>query len=113
MNYIGRYVRQGEGYLAGSCVYVDREFMRREFPRVIDYLHWRLVGKEAFQMLANKDVSTVRFLSEKWTSGLHDAAPLRKKEHRAMDDIKESIAELKYYKESLWNVTEFQQRVLK
>jgi oligoribonuclease len=113
MNYIGRYVRHGEGYLAGSCVYVDREFMRREFPRVIDYLHWRLVGKDPFQMVANKDVSTVRFLSEKWRSGLHDAAPQRKKEHRALNDIKESIAELKYYKESLWKATESRQGVLK
>jgi oligoribonuclease len=113
MNYIGRYVRQREGHLAGSCVYVDREFMRHEFPRVIDYLHWRLIGKDSFQMVSNKDVSTVRFLSEKWTSVLHEAAPPRKKEHRAMEDIKETISELKYYKESLWKATESQQGILK
>ena len=44
LDYIARYVPPGEGYLAGHCVYVDRDFMRYEFPRVIDHLHWRLIG---------------------------------------------------------------------
>ena len=57
-----------------------------------------------FRSFADEDVSTVRFLSGKWAPGLRDAAPPRKKEHRAMEDIKESIAELKYYKDSLWRV---------
>jgi len=106
LQYIKRHVKQGEGHLAGSCVYVDREFMRYEFPRVIDYLHWRLIGLDAFLKVADEDVSTVRFLSAQWMPIMHEAAPPRKKEHRAMADIKESIAELKYYKESLWKATE-------
>lgn len=48
LQYIKRYVPQGEGHLAGSCVYVDREFMRQDFPRVVDYLHWRLIGLDSF-----------------------------------------------------------------
>jgi hypothetical protein len=55
---------------------------------------------------ADLDVSTVRFLSTNWSPGIRDASPPKKKEHRAMDDIKESIAELKYYKESLWSATQ-------
>jgi oligoribonuclease len=107
LKYVGRYVAKGEGYLAGSCVYADREFMRYEFPRVIDYLHWRLVGLVLFcGWSLMKDVSTIRFLSGKWEPGLGSAAPPRKKDHRAMEDIKESIEELRYYKKSLWKATE-------
>src|SRR5277367_2485848 len=86
LQYIRGYVPEGEGYLAGHCVYVDREFMRLEFPRVLDYLHWRLVGCDLFQGSADIDVSTVRFLSNNWSPGIKDASPLKKKEHRAMDD---------------------------
>ena len=52
LHYIGRYVRPGEGYLAGHCVYVDREFMRHDFPRVIDHLHWRLIGSFLLTVLS-------------------------------------------------------------
>jgi oligoribonuclease len=107
LKYVERYVAKGDGFLAGSCVYVDREFMRDEFPRVIDYLHWRLVGLAlscGWSLI--KDVSTIRFLTGKWAPGLGSAAPPRKKEHRAMDDIKESIEEMRYYKKSLWKTTE-------
>lgn len=44
LEYIQRYVPQGEGLLAGHCVYVDREFMRHEFPRVINWLNFRIIG---------------------------------------------------------------------
>lgn len=80
--------------------------MRLEFPRIIEYLHWRLVGCNPFPLSADIDVSTVRFLSKNWSPGIKDASPPTKKEHRAMDDIRESIEELKYYKESLWRVTQ-------
>jgi oligoribonuclease (3'-5' exoribonuclease) len=39
-----------------------------------------------------------------WTPKLADAAPRRVKGHRALDDIKEHIVELRYYKDALWNV---------
>ena len=44
LEYIKKYVPEGEGYLAGNSVHVDKEFMKIEFPRVIKYLHYRLVG---------------------------------------------------------------------
>jgi len=53
---------------------------------------------------SDKDVSTIRFLSQNWAANLANAAPPKKKEHRAMDDIRETIAELRYYKESLWKI---------
>lgn len=44
LEYVSRYVAPGEGYLAGNSVHVDKEFMKIEFPKVIQYLHYRLVG---------------------------------------------------------------------
>ena len=45
-------------------------------------------------------------LSKIWTPELKAASPVKKYEHRALEDIKESIMELKYYKEHLWKVGE-------
>ena len=44
LEYIKKHVAEGEGYLAGNSVHFDKEFMKIEFPRVIKYLHYRLVG---------------------------------------------------------------------
>jgi oligoribonuclease len=44
LEYIKKHVVEGEGYLAGNSVHVDKEFMKIEFPRVIKHLHYRLVG---------------------------------------------------------------------
>jgi len=44
LEYIKKHVPEGGGYLAGNSVHVDKEFMKIEFPRVIKYLHYRLVG---------------------------------------------------------------------
>jgi oligoribonuclease len=104
LDYLTKYVPRGEGYLVGSCVYVDREFMRIHFPRVIEYLHWRLLGLDPLIAgLMKQDVGTIRVLSASWAPGLNGGSPPRKeKDHRAMADIKYSIEELKYYKEAMW-----------
>ena len=44
LEYIQTYVPEGVGYLAGNSVHVDKEFMKVDFPRVIDWLHYRIVG---------------------------------------------------------------------
>lgn len=44
LEYIKQYVPEGEGYLAGNSVHVDKEFMKIEFPRVINWLHYRIIG---------------------------------------------------------------------
>jgi len=105
LEYIQRFVRKDEGLLAGHCVYVDREFLRLEFPKVFDWLNFRIIGIFARPFLTtNSDVSTIRFLSQNWKPVLADGAPKRRKDHRAMEDIKETVVQLRYYKEYLWHV---------
>lgn len=80
------------GVLAGNTVYMDKMFLMRETPSVMDHLHYRIV-----------DVSSLKELVRRWCGQeVVDNAPKKKINHRAMDDIKESIEELKYYKSVLF-----------
>ena len=82
--------------------------MTIEFPQVIDWLHYRIVGiepqKESVDLIL--DVSTIKVLTKLWNSQMKAASPEKKYEHRALEDIKESIMELQYYKENLWKITQ-------
>ena len=76
--------------LAGSSVYVDRGFLARHLPELDGYLHYRLV-----------DVSTLKELARRWYPRAYFNAPTKTGGHRALADIRESIAELRYYRETL------------
>ena len=76
--------------LAGSSVYVDRGFLARHLPELDDHLHYRLV-----------DVSTLKELARRWYPRAYFNAPAKTGGHRALADIRESIAELRYYRETL------------
>lgn len=58
---------------------------------IIEHLHYRIV-----------DVSTVKELARRWFPKEFEAVPRKKEAHRALDDIKESIGELKYYRSSVF-----------
>ncbi|XP_052836221.1 probable oligoribonuclease [Drosophila gunungcola] len=73
--------------LAGNSVYMDRLFIRRFMPSVDEYLHYRII-----------DVSTIKELARRWRPDLEKAAPKKTFAHRSLDDILESISELRYYK---------------
>ena len=60
-------------------------------PEIDEFLHYRSV-----------DVSTVKELCRRWYPGVFAAAPPKGETHRALDDIRESIAELRYYRESVF-----------
>ena len=83
------HTKPGESPLCGNSVHVDRAFLRRHLPRVEAHFHYR-----------NVDVSTVKELAKRWYPGL----PLFQKQqtHRALDDIRESLAELRYYRERVF-----------
>ena len=69
-------------YMAGNSVYMDFNFIKIHMPKIIEKIHYRLF-----------DVSTLKILAEK-----KNIIPfIKKKNHCALDDIKESIEELKYY----------------
>jgi len=84
---------KGHGILAGNSIHVDRIFLLKEFPQVIDHLHYRIV-----------DVSTIKELAKRWSPSVFSELPKKKLSHRAFDDIMESIEELKYYKESFFKI---------
>ena len=73
--------------LAGSSIHMDRVFLERYMPSITDHLHYR-----------NVDVSTVKELVRRWMPAIYEARPTKKGAHRALDDIRESIEELRYYR---------------
>lgn len=80
---------KGGSPLCGNSVGQDRKFIARWMKPIDAYLHYRIV-----------DVSSIKELARRWYP---DLAPFEKKErHRALDDILESIAELRYYQERLF-----------
>lgn len=77
--------------LAGSSVYVDRAFLARDMPALDAHLHYRLI-----------DSSTIKELSRRWYPRVYFASPEKHGNHRALGDIRESIAELRYYREAVF-----------
>ncbi|XP_055316333.1 oligoribonuclease [Sitodiplosis mosellana] len=77
--------------LAGNSVYMDRMFLREYMPRLNEYLHYRII-----------DVSTVKELCKRWNKSIFSNVPRKKNVHRGIDDIKESIEELKYYRKFMF-----------
>lgn len=93
LDFLSKHVEAGTSPLAGNTIYMDRMFLRKYFPRVDNYLHYRII-----------DVSTVKELCGRWNRKVYDSAPRKLLKHRALDDIKESINELKHYKENFFKL---------
>ncbi len=90
--YVRRHVTEPRrAPLAGSSVYVDRGFLAEYLPALDDFLHYRLV-----------DVSTIKELARRWYPRAYFNAPRKSGGHRALADIRESIAELRYYRQTLF-----------
>jgi oligoribonuclease len=73
--------------LCGNSIGTDRRFLAAYMPEIEDYLHYRSV-----------DVSTIKELTRRWYPGVAEAAPKKVTAHRALDDIRESVMELRYYR---------------
>ncbi len=90
--YIKEHVpEEGKGLLAGSSVYVDRGFLAKYMPDIDQYLHYRLI-----------DVSSIKELSRRWYPKVYFNTPEKTGNHRALADIRESIAELRYYRDAVF-----------
>jgi oligoribonuclease len=77
--------------LCGNSIAMDRRFLRHYMPDLDEYFHYRTV-----------DVSTLKELCKRWYHDLYAARPQKVTAHRALDDIRESVAELVYYREHLF-----------
>jgi len=88
--FVKEHVGERAAPLCGNSIWKDRQFIERHMKQLDAYLHYRLV-----------DVSTIKELAKRWYE--HGYAPPTKREtHRALDDIRESIAELRWYRENLF-----------
>ncbi len=90
------YVREwvpeaGKAPLGGNTVGTDRAFLARDMPELESHLHYRII-----------DVSSIKELSRRWYPRAYFAAPRKAGGHRALADIRESIAELRYYREAVF-----------
>ena len=88
--FIRRYVPERTAPLCGNSIGQDRRFLVRYMPQLEDYLHYR-----------NLDVSTVKELALRWRPDVANSMK-KKSSHRALDDIKESIEELRHYKRTFF-----------
>lgn len=77
--------------LCGNSIGTDRRFLLRWLPEIEEFLHYRSV-----------DVSTIKELARRWHPTVVSSAPEKTGGHRAMDDIRESVAELRHYREALF-----------
>jgi oligoribonuclease len=77
--------------LAGNSIGTDRRFLAAQLPEIEDFLHYRSI-----------DVSTIKELCRRWRPEVYKAAPEKKGGHRALQDIRESVAELAYYKMAIF-----------
>jgi oligoribonuclease len=77
--------------LAGNSIHQDRRFIRRYMPKLDARLHYRMV-----------DVSTIKELARRWFPAVIAKQPPKKDTHRALDDIRESIDELRYYRANVF-----------
>ena len=73
--------------LAGNSIHQDRRFIRRYMPLLEKRLHYRMV-----------DVSTIKELARRWFPQVIARQPQKRDTHRALDDIRESIDELRFYR---------------
>jgi oligoribonuclease len=77
--------------LCGNSIGTDRRFLAAYLPEIENYLHYRSV-----------DVSSVKELVRRWYPTVRAQRPRKVGSHRALDDIQESVAELRYYRERVF-----------
>ncbi|KAA6221768.1 oligoribonuclease [Streptomyces albofaciens JCM 4342] len=92
LQYIKQHVPEpGRAPLCGNSVGTDRGFLLRDMPKLESHLHYRIV-----------DVSSVKELARRWYPRAYFNSPEKNGNHRALADIRESIAELRYYREAVF-----------
>ncbi len=92
LDYIKKYIPVAKSSpLAGNTIGTDRMFIAKYMPELDAHLHYR-----------NIDVSTIKELSKRWYPRAYFQSPKKDGGHRALADILESVAELRYYRETVF-----------
>jgi len=88
--FLRQHVDPGKSPMCGNSICQDRRFLARLMPELEAFFHYR-----------NLDVSTLKILAQRWSPAVA-AGYTKESTHRALDDIRDSIAELRYYRQTLW-----------
>ena len=91
IDFLGSYVNAGASPMCGNSICQDRRFLARQMPLLEAFFHYR-----------NLDVSTLKILADSWAPEVAKGFD-KESSHRALADIRDSIAELTYYRESLFD----------
>lgn len=86
LDFLKQYTKKGESPLCGNSICTDRRFISRYMPRLDRYLHYRHI-----------DVSTIKELAMRWRPELYQEIDSKNTTHLALDDIRDSIEELRFY----------------
>ncbi len=89
LDFLASWVPAGKSPLCGNSICQDRRFLARSMPKLEAWFHYR-----------NLDVSSIKILAQRWAPAVADSFK-KQSTHRALDDIRESIAELRHYREHL------------
>jgi len=92
LEFLRRYVPAKASPMCGNSICQDRRFLARCMPDLEDYFHYR-----------NLDVSTIKELARRWAPEVYKGFS-KESSHLALDDIKDSIAELRYYREHFFRL---------
>jgi oligoribonuclease len=90
LDYVRGHVAEGSSPLCGNSIGVDRRFLDRQLPELDRYIHYRSI-----------DVSSFKELCRRWYPVVYKGRPGKTETHRALADVQESIAEMKYYREHM------------
>ena len=85
LNFLRQWVPEGKSPMCGNSICQDRRFMARHMPELETFFHYR-----------NLDVSTLKILMQRWRPDLPEAP--KQGAHQALEDIRESIEELRHYR---------------
>lgn len=91
LEFIREHCVEKKSPLCGNSIHHDRRFLAEHMPSIEQYLHYRII-----------DVSTVKDLVKRWYPKTTKKAPKKQENHRALDDIRESIEELKFYRKTFF-----------
>ena len=92
LDFIKLHIPQAQSVpLCGNSIGTDRRFLARYLPEIEKYLHYRSV-----------DVSSIKELVRRWYAGTENVRPFKVGKHRALDDVLESIEELRFYRDNVF-----------
>jgi oligoribonuclease len=91
LEFLKKYVPEGKSPMCGNSIWQDRRFLSRYMPELEKYFHYRMI-----------DVSTLKELALRWAPKVYGGVQ-KQSRHLALEDIRDSVNELKYYREHLLN----------